>query len=316
LFFSFFGQNALASVLENSLIATREGDVLIQSLPTGHKIFSYDLNYDWIEEAPITKLTTSSCTQMHALELEFVNNDTTVTRGILCSCSEQLFYNPVDQSWIKAQNLKPETFLGSSIQQECEKDRFLLTLPCVVDLMLETSEGKRWIIAEYKKIINDPKHRSKTEEVNGFVYEGGLLRWVWWKLFGNEEQQYYTSGYQNRIAEIAEHIKEENKEKGAKEEEKNKGSNEDPNNEGKDAKEEFDQIVRDVLRGAKPGAKTKGRTKQSKVPPLYHPHGDQAIYQTMVGMVQEDYKRYPMVQLLAYCYINMSKSELLLYQGA
>ncbi len=46
----------------------------------------------------------------------------------------------------------------------------------------------------------------------GFVYEGGLFRSVWWKLFGNEEQ-YYTSGYQNRIAEIVAHIKEEDKDK-------------------------------------------------------------------------------------------------------
>jgi hypothetical protein len=465
LFFSFFGQNALASVLENSLIATRRGDIPIQYLQTGHKILSYDLNYDWIEETPITKLTTSSCTQIHALELEFFNDDTTVTRGILWSCSEQLFYNPENQCWIDTQNLKPETFLlegngrlcrvvkseqiptpptpvyklelkifhvfwmrvqalssdhvyyvlvhndpatiavgsavglgvaaavgagiagaaalydfmtsgpsipnestffnpvsndfdsqrddatsssttvlsamipsipllkayplsptqqenfnkyiqentcsypqivtpytssqqalpvtssshsepstyssnaftsipvqnetkitnlastpeyvthvgqphgiignqqeksprafsenpyqrnvdtlsvareqserawqawnrrqadiknktrlfsdpeatrfylrniGSSIKQECENDRFLLTLHCVVDLMLESPEGRRWIIAEHKKIINDPKHRSKTEQVDEFVYEGGLLRWVWWKLY-------------------------------------------------------------------------------------------------------------------------------------
>jgi hypothetical protein len=57
--------------------------------------------------------------------------------------------------------------IGSSIQQECENDRFLLTLPCVVDLMLESPEGRQWILHEYEKIINDPKHRSKTEHVDG-----------------------------------------------------------------------------------------------------------------------------------------------------
>jgi hypothetical protein len=79
--------------------------------------------------------------------------------------------------------------------------------------MLENPEGKRWILHEHEKIINHSKHRAKTEQIDGFIYEGGPFRWFWWKLFGNDEQQYYTSGYQNRIAEIAQHIEEEDAEK-------------------------------------------------------------------------------------------------------
>jgi hypothetical protein len=55
---------------------------------------------------------------------------------------------------------------------------------------------------------------------------------VWWKLFGNEEQ-YYTSVYQNRIAEIAQHI--EVIERGSKvattKKEKEKNSTEDKDEE-------------------------------------------------------------------------------------
>ncbi len=87
-----------------------------------------------------------------------------------------------------------------------------MTLPNVVTLLLETSEGRKWIINEHEKIINDLEHRYQTRRIEGFVYEGGILKWLWWKLFGNEEQ-YYTSGYQNRIAEIVAHIKEEDAEK-------------------------------------------------------------------------------------------------------
>jgi hypothetical protein len=51
---------------------------------------------------------------MYALELEFINNDTTTARGILCAYPEQLFYNPVDQSWIQTQDLKLDTPLFES----------------------------------------------------------------------------------------------------------------------------------------------------------------------------------------------------------
>ena len=483
LFFSFFGQKNVASVLENSLIATRQGDSAVQDLQVGHKILSYDLDYDWIEEAPITKLTASSCTQIHAIELEFFNDDATVAQGLLCACSEQLFYNPENQCWIEAQNLKPDTFLfegdgrickvvhneriftspsptyklalktfhvfwigvpavssnrvyyvlvhnepatiavggalglgaaavvaagiagaavlydfmtsrpsisnesssyncpgeqngatstssilrpammpaiplfqayplsptqqedfnkyiqgntGSfphvvtssnssqqvsamtsssnvepstysshdstsipnetraqnlasnpdhiihvgqphgiisnqqkkveyafsetsyqrnaatlscareqseqawqdlidrrldmkikthifshpqqarsylkqnnvSINQVCEQDRFLLTLPCVVDLLLENQEGREWVLSEYDKITHDAAHRVKTQHIDGFVYQGGLFKWIWWKLFGTTKQ-YYNSGYHNRIVQIVGIIKEE-----------------------------------------------------------------------------------------------------------
>jgi hypothetical protein len=499
LLFSFFGHNILALVPENSLIATRQGDIPIQYLHAGHKILSYDLNFDWIEEAPIRKLAASPCTRMHALELEFFNDDATVARGILYACSEQLFLNPENQRWIEAQNLRRGTFLlegdgricrivkseqittllatgyelelkifhvfwmgvqalssnqvyyvlvhndpatiavggaiglgaaaavgagiagaaalydfmtsgpsitngsdssnlvsdysdsksddatssstiirpamtpsipllqayplsptqqedfnayihkntsgsyqqviepytsssqqvsssnastpmpaqnetrapniattpeyvthfgqpngirsnqqgkspctfsenpyqrnaatlsfareqserawqalirrridmrektrlfshphqachclrhiGLSIEQACEHDRFLLTLSCVVNLMLESPEGRRWILHEHEKIINDPVHSAKTEQIDGFIYKRGPFRWFWWKLFG-KEKQYYVSGYQNRIAEIVAHIKDaehrQKREKKDKDKDKNKDNN-------------------------------------------------------------------------------------------
>ena len=105
-----------------------------------------------------------------------------------------------------------EHFFELSIEQACERDRFLLTHQCVVDLLLESSEGRRWVLNEHKKIVNDPAHRARTQQIDGFIYKGGLIRWTWWKLF-SKQKHHYTSGYHNRISAIAEHIEEEDTEK-------------------------------------------------------------------------------------------------------
>ena len=106
----FFVQNNSALFLEDSLIATKQSNSPIQYLQAGHTILSYDQKHNAIAVEPIKLLTTTSCNQIYALELEFVNDGSTSDQGILCAHPEQLFYNPINQRWIKAQDLTPNDF--------------------------------------------------------------------------------------------------------------------------------------------------------------------------------------------------------------